>query len=718
MSPKQRLIDIYAQESNEALRKIQSHLLELERASLPSDERAAHVADTLSLLHGIKGGAMVIGELTGVAELLHDAESFLGGLPRDRALTGEEVDPLLSSVDACRRLIEAAVLGEAAPAELRTLADALRPDDAAGAEASPDLPLEPAPLAEAPESPANRAPTHGQAAEGVRVSVEELDTLTRSLRELRTSHAAAERQITDVEELGALIESSLRQGGDLSECLKDVRERLQQLEGRLQRDQHRLVRASRDAQETADRLRMLPFSSLFDLFRRAHRDLLRRTGKASTLTLEGGDVLMDKRALDDLKAPLLHLIRNSVDHGLEDPSQRRMAGKVPEGRVRLSARRRRGRIEIDIADDGRGVDIQAAREHAQAQGLDNAYTAPLLEVLALPGLSTRDTADEISGRGLGMGTVKDLADRLGGHLELESEIGVGTRFHLSLPPTLATRKGLLVEAAGQRFHIPAEAIQRIIRAKNDAIVAVDGSAAVQVGDQAEPILRLDLALGLSAQRNPQSHEEHLLVVVETGRQRAALEVDRVYDQVEIAVQPLRYPLVSVRLLGGMAVDSDGTAVPVLDVAALLRSDRDRSDFSPGQAEGLRRPRILIVDDSITTRTLERNVLEGAGMEVTVASDGLEALGLVTNANAFDLVVSDVEMPHLDGLGLVRELRAKFTKEDLPLVLVTSVDRDAVRLEGMQSGANAFILKQTFDPEQLLSVIYALLPDGLLITQGN
>ncbi|MGE0708228.1 MAG: response regulator [Planctomycetota bacterium] len=694
---RQALIELYAQEAGERLETLQGGVLDLERTDLPPSQRAARHAELLRLLHGLKGGAMVVEELAAVGFLLHAAEDYLGRRGAGEPLGADEAEPLLQGIDAARAAIAAAVARRPLPA-LRGALAALgaEPDDV-----WPDA-AEPA-SASAPEA---RAPASGEASaagEGVRVSLADLDLLEAALGEVATCRGAHAQRLEEVEDLLALVELRAAPA-----ALEQVRGQLERLARELRKDAHRLSRASRDAEDAAARLRTLPFSSVFELLRRAHRDLLRRTGRPARLQLEGGDVALDKRALDELRGALLHLVRNALDHGVEPAEARRAAGKPAEACVRVAAERRDGRIHLVVEDDGRGVDEAAVRARAAAAGLaDAAEGAPLLELLCIDALSTRGEVDEVSGRGVGVGAVRATVERLAGRLELRSEPGRGTSFRLSLPLTLGSRRGLLVEVAQWRCLIPAPSVLRILRRRDAELVASGGRLLLdQAGSPAE-VVSLAASLGLPAARG------ELLVVVQVEGAQRALEVDRVHGHEEMTVRPLGYPVLSLPGIEGVVAHRDGHAIPVLDLAQLEARGTGDASRAAAQPDAPRRAaRVLVVDDSITTRTLERNVLEGAGMQVTVADDGRAALEQVRGGGEFDIVVSDVELPYLNGVELVRELRQSFSKTELPVVLVTSVTADAVRAAGMEAGANALILKQSFEPERLLAVIRALLPEAL------
>jgi two-component system, chemotaxis family, sensor kinase CheA len=695
-----KLIELFSQESQERLNEVVGSVLDLERSDLAPDARSSLWSQTLRILHGLKGGAMVVPELSGLGSLLHAAEGFLGQADSEAPLPPEVAGTLLAALDAVRAGVEA-ILSGATPLDHQAHIAAL--GGAAPGHGADADPIEPAPSGAASELPTTAA------GDGVRVSVTDLEELTRSLGEVGICRGAHHSRLEDVEDLLARLSLAQRTGTEDTELLlQETRSRLERLQRELHKDGHRLSRATQDAVDCAARLRMLPFGTLAELLRRAHRDLVQRTGKDSVLRLEGTSVAMDKRALDELRPALLHLVRNACDHGLETPEERRLVGKPERGTIRVSAERDADRVLVMVEDDGRGVLVERARERAAAAGARDVQALPLVDLLAMPGVSTRAEADEISGRGVGMGAIREVVEGLGGRLELSTRAGAGIRVKLSLPSALAARRGLLVEVSDRAFFLPSPNVARIMHRRDQQLTPSGGQLLVESAGVSAPLVALAEVLGLRSQ-DPSKDEFLVLLTSEAGS--VALAVEGVLGQQDIVVQPLGHPIRRLVLVEGIVAHSDGRAVPVLDPVQLVRGRRCAPQGPRPTRAPIRTPRALVVDDSVTTRTLERNVLEGAGIEVVVANDGHEALVLLQSGERFDIVITDVEMPRMGGVALVREVRRTRSREELPIILVTSVVADALRVEGMEAGANALILKQSFDPERLLSAITALLPGG-------
>jgi two-component system chemotaxis sensor kinase CheA len=464
-----------------------------------------------------------------------------------------------------------------------------------------------------------------------------------------------------------------------------------------------------DLQSDVKRFRMLPFGNLAGGFERTVRDLARSLGKQARLVLIGSDTEIDRRALEDLKDPLIHLLRNALDHGIEAPAERQRLGKPSIGSVVVAAVQRGNTTVVEVEDDGAGISVQAVRGAAVERGvgaesdLSAMSDREVLRQIFLPGFSTRGQVTEVSGRGVGLDVVARNVERLGGRVDVESTPGAGTRFILTLPLTLATTRALLVESGGDVYAIPTSAVERVLRAPH--VGSAGGRPMLEHCGAAVPVVGLSTVLGNPVKDQP-SQAATTYAVVGTGMHRIALGIDLVVGEQEIVVKPLPYPLVRVRHVSGATILGSGRVVPILAVADLLHaaSRPGPARVAAPVAEPPRKQRrVLIADDSLTTRTLERYILEAAGYEVELAGDGEEALAILLQRSC-DVLVSDVEMPGLDGIALTAHVRSDPKLSDVPVILVTSLDSPTDRERGLQAGADAYIVKSSFDQDQLLRTI--------------
>jgi len=476
---------------------------------------------------------------------------------------------------------------------------------------------------------------------------------------------------------------------------------------------------------------ILPFSRLFERFPKMVRDLARELGKAVDLELLGEDMEVDRRILDLLHDPLLHLLRNAVDHGLEPPHERRGAGKPERGRISVRVLpMEREYMKVVVTDDGRGIDHEEVLRSARAAGLlgqaqtgaqTGAQGAGLREEAALElvfrsGMSTRQAVTGISGRGLGLAIVREHVERLGGSLRLETRPGQGTSFYLLLPLSLSSFPALAVQAAGQTFLLAKSRIERVLLLDPDDIRLLEGRQSVMfqgeslgLADLAE-LLELPVAQESAGNSDDRGRTVHA-VVISSSRQRLALRVDALLGEQEITVKLLGSQLKRVRNVAGVTVLGSGRLAPILHVPDLVASGLDRRGsrpVSPPAHDAQPNSRnVLVVEDSVTSRMLLKGMLESAGYVVTTAVDGADALVKMNEARP-DLVVTDVQMPRMDGLELTRRIREDETLAALPVVLVTSLGSQTDRERGVDAGANAYIIKSSFDQGNLLDTVRRLI----------
>lgn len=467
------------------------------------------------------------------------------------------------------------------------------------------------------------------------------------------------------------------------------------------------------------RLLMLPFSSLTEVFPKLARDISREQGKELDLVIRGADIEIDRRILQEIKDPLVHLVRNCIDHGIETPEARRRKNKPPKGIVTLAMEQKSGnKVEILVSDDGVGIDVSRVKASGVKLGLlspEAAEKASLQEALNLifqSGVSTSPIVTSISGRGLGMAIVREKVERLGGVVAVETRPDFGTSFRIILPLALSTFRGLLVRAAAQSFLIPTVSVERVASAKREELQTVEGRETLLVGGQAVAVVRLQDALELSEEQPARVTDRLTFVVIDASGKRIAFLVDEVLGEQEVLVKGLGPQLARVRNIGGAAVLGTGKVVPILNVTDLMKSAVD-AGTSPVRSAGARAPEsprqksVLVVDDSITARTLLKNILESAGYAVTTAVDGAEAFATLREA-ACDLVVSDVDMPRMNGFDLTTRIRADKKLSELPVVLVTALESRQDRERGIDVGANAYIVKSSFEQNDLLQALSRLL----------
>lgn len=464
---------------------------------------------------------------------------------------------------------------------------------------------------------------------------------------------------------------------------------------------------------------MLPFSSLVQRFPKMVRDLSRERGKQVELELKGSDVEIDRRILEELKDPLIHLVRNSVDHGIENPDERTRHGKAPRGRLTIATSQLgSNKIEILISDDGGGISLDRVKAVAVKNGLIAEREAEQIDdqdavmLIFQSGFSTSPIITDISGRGLGMAIVREKVEKLGGLLSVETKERVGTTFRIVLPVTLATFRGVIVEAGGQAFVVPTTNVEQVVRITPDIIKTVENKATISLNDRAISLVTLSDVLELPHAAGDQHHSGFLqIMLLGNAEKRIAFSIDRVVNEQEVLVKSLGRQLSRVRNISGATVLGSGQVIPILNVADLMASATRvsapafQSGAGPEHADAPQTS-ILLVEDSVTSRMLLKGILESAEYRVKTAVDGQEAFTML-KTEPFDLVVSDIEMPRMDGFELTAKIRDSSQMADLPVVLVTSLEAREHRERGIEVGANAYIVKSSLDQSNLLEVVERL-----------
>jgi len=461
---------------------------------------------------------------------------------------------------------------------------------------------------------------------------------------------------------------------------------------------------------------MLPFAMLLETFPKFVRDLAREQGKEVDFTIHGREVEIDRRILQEIKDPLLHLVRNSIDHGLETPQERTRRHKPVSGRLSITiAQRDSGKVEICVADDGVGIDPEKVKAAAVKQGLLTAAEAEGLsdaearQLIFRSGISTAPIITTISGRGLGLAIVQEKVEKLGGSLQVEAGPTNGTIFRLILPLTLATFRGTLIQVGQRLFVVPTTYLERVVRVKAADVKTVENRETILLNGHPVALASLAATLGVPPQEQARRQDGFLTVLVlNVSGQRLGFWVDGVLNEQEVLVKNLGPQLQRVPNIAGATVLGSGAVVPILNVTDLVSSAIKKSAPQRviGQGKKEAEPQaksILVAEDSITARTLLKNILELAGYRVQTAVDGLEGFTALQRDH-FDLVVSDVEMPRLNGFELTARIRADKRLAELPVILVTALESPEDRKRGIEVGANAYLVKSSFDQGNLLDLI--------------
>ncbi len=463
---------------------------------------------------------------------------------------------------------------------------------------------------------------------------------------------------------------------------------------------------------------MLPFSSLLSVFPKIVRDLAYDKEKKVELLIKGDEIEIDKRILEEIKDPLIHIMRNCVDHGIETPKIRVQKDKSQHGTVYLTISQvDSSKVEIVISDDGGGVDFESIKRTVIRSGIttekdvESLSKSEVLSFLFQSGFSTSSIITDISGRGLGLAIVKEKVEKLGGEVEIIINKGAGVSFRLILPIALATFKGIIIRSSGQQFIVPIANVERAIRVAPHEIKTVENTEAITLDGKTFSLVNLGDILELS--RGKKNPEEFLSVLIlSTAEKQIAFCVDEVLDEQEILVKSLGKQLFRVRNIAASTILGSGKLVPILNVDDLVQSaihsiNSPRQNTSLEEEGAIKKSSVLIAEDSITARMLLKNILESAGYSVTAKVDGLEALMELKEGN-YDMLVSDIDMPVMNGFDLTDNVRKDKKLADLPVVLVTSLSSQKDRKRGIEVGANAYIVKSSFDQKNLLEIVKRLI----------
>ncbi len=697
---------------------------------LLSLERAPASPETLESLmraaHSLKGAARIVGRDAAV-RLMHEMEDFFVAAQNGKVeLSPARIDLLLQGVDLLTRM------SQVEDAEI-TDWDAAHAGEIDAFLKGLAKPADPAPIFNASSNGKPAEKVNESANRALRVSSDNLNRLMGLAGELvvasRWSEAFAAELLRLKKMQGEVAKSLNFLGENLPDGtraqLDDVQNRQRQcgqfLAERLAEveafDRRFVNLSSRLYQEVLE-TRMRPFADGIGGFPRMVRDVARGLGKDARLEVVGEATLVDRDILERIEAPLGHLLRNAVDHGLESTEERQAIGKPTTAQIRLEAVHSAGMLLITVADDGGGIDVEKVRRAIVNKRLSSVEVvatmseAEILEFLFLPGFSMKEGVTEISGRGVGLDVVQTMVREVGGTVRVSSQRGVGTQFQLQLPLTLSVMRTLLVEIAGEPYAFPLARIVGALKVAREDIETVQGRQHFHFGGQRIGLVTAQQILGFET--SPAPSDSLPVIVLGTKAARYGVAIDRFLREQELVVRPLDPRLGKVKDISAAALMPDRTPVLIVDVEDLIRSIENLvsggrvATVQREQTNGAaHRKRVLVVDDSLTVRELERKLLDGRGYEVEVAVDGMDGWNSA-RAGQYDLVITDVDMPRMDGIELVKLLKQDARLGSLPVMIVSYKDREEDRRRGLEAGADYYLTKGSFHDESLLEAVADLI----------
>ena len=747
-----RLQATFRVEAEEHIHELTSGLIELEKA--PKTEKTSGLIEKIFReAHSLKGASRSV-NMKDVESICQVLENIFGELKNERiSLTAEQYDLIHKAIDNISKMISST--GTKIPKDNRELIKQLQSitevvqsnkineeNTTAVKKTFEETAIAAPSESEIPAIAESSAEERHAQTETVRIPTAKLDPLFLQAEQLIQSKIASVQRTTEMKTLNTFIDSwkkesrkwdyrrSTDNGFQLKEIIDWNNERLNELEIQttsllhaVENDQRSLGRMIDDHLEAMKNILMLPVSTMVEGFPKFIRDLARSQGKEAELIVHGKEIEVDKRILEELKDPLIHLIRNCIDHGIKKHAGEEQLSEKSHGKVTLSFNATESRhLEIIISDNGVGVDLDKVRRAAikadvlDKNSLENLNAQETLMLIFQSGVTTSQMITDISGRGLGLAIVREKVEKLGGSVSVESQADIGTTFHLLLPLTLATFRGIIVRLGEHLYAVPTIHVERAVRVNREEIKTVENKETIMIDGKILTVVNLGNALGVSSGNNSVSNKKNdsgefiqLLILIHAEK-RIAFIVDEILEECQILVKELGKQLSRVRNISGATVLGSGKVVPVINVSDLMKSAGKVSSAKVVTSEKKTPEKIyklLVAEDSITSRTLIKNILESAGYLVETSVDGVDAFTKAL-VGEFDLIVSDVDMPRMNGFELTAKIRKDKKLDELPVVLVTALESREDREHGIDVGANAYIIKSSFDQSNLLEVIQKLL----------
>jgi two-component system, chemotaxis family, sensor kinase CheA len=724
----QKLAAIFQGEHAEHLEHIRSILALLE--NVEETKGRTEVDEAFRRAHSLKGAARAV-DLDSVEGLASGLETLFsrvreGTLPLDR----QTVRVILRALDASEDCVGAFRENRVPNAPVSALRAI---DDLLGIGGDP-IPLAITPSPEALIPSRDREGAVAVPIEMVRVPAENLDRLVRSTSQILTEslrQASIGEGLDDLDsriaEMAVECDRFQRASGaqsrrlaaqpEYSSVIRHIEFAAQNVRSLSARSRAACLLQKRSAWNT-ERLaaqlqrdlwsaRMAPAEDLFEGFRKMVRDLAGQESKELDFRQTGSGVRADRIVLQALKDPVMHLLRNAISHGIESPADRVRAGKPAVASLILRLDSQRGRLIVEVEDDGRGIDLKKVDQVLSLTEPGPHSAERLARAIFQPGFSTSSTVNRLSGRGMGLSVVYETVHRLQGDVIVRPKDEPGASFILSVPLSVSTSHLLLVSSAGHTFGVPSHGIERLYRVPVDLVRTLEGKPVVTLQGKAVPLYGLAHLLRIENASAAPPGNVLQVMVLKSGAGRFAVWVDEFLAERDAMIKELGMPIPATGNISGGALLRDGTVFVVLNPAGLAASCTPSAAAAlprAAQSEGKTiAPGILVVDDSITSRSLEKSILEAHGYRVRVAVDGLEALELL-RAEKADLIVTDIQMPRLDGFGLLEALKADSGLNRIPVIVVSSLEGTADRERGLLLGADAYVVKRTFDQTELLYTI--------------
>lgn len=710
---KSKLREKFRDVTLDRLRSLNHGILELEKGN----REDALINQIMREIHTLKGESRMMG-FSEINLISHKIEDLLKALQtREFQFVSGETDLLFESLDSIAQLVQKKSEDEM-PVDVHNLTGKLISFTEGKSAGEPSAPSPP--RTEEPEGTKGTAFLFTGEEESIRVGIDKLDRLSETSGDLFINQIRYHNFPIVLRDIRDQFREFLdaRKGKAIADELQQFLKMLNDILKDFQDETMKMDHTVSVLQEQVREVRLLPISTLFDLFPRTVRDLAKEFAKEINLNIQGGSIELDKMILDRMKDPMIHLIRNSIDHGIEPSEERVKLGKSAAGTILLNSRSEGDRIAIEVIDDGRGIDPQQIIQSAVKKRLlkqeeaDSLSDRDALSLIFHPGFSTKEIITDLSGRGVGLDVVKENIEAMEGSVEVQSETGKGTKFVLRLPPSLNITKVLLLSLNGSLFAIPSSVVVEVIKISLSDIHTVEGQKVIHFRGWTVPVFNLREVLNLDTASGETIQGKLPAMIVELAQERIAFLADRIISEREIAVKPLGEFLGGVNNLAGATILEKGELAFLLHVPDLFESSRFRQRPTieikrPGEETTGAKAHILIVEDSLITREMEKSILLSYGYEVDESEDGLQALDRLREKH-YDLIITDIEMPNMDGFELTRRIRSDENLCPIPIIIVSTRSSSEDRRQGVEAGADAYMVKSEFQHEKLIEIIKRLI----------
>lgn len=730
-----QLIATFKSELDEQAQVITNGLIQLEKGEQAEEDQKSTIEGIFRAAHNIKGASRGLG-INHVADIAHHIESLFSAIQKKSIkMSTPIVDICLDAVDKMQSAMQSFLENKPLSFEISLLLDGLKQQElqknvnTTVTKSKEELPK--------PESA--KATMDVKGSDSIRVSINSIDRISALMEEMQGNKIAIDdhyadlvqlmhktKQFEDVwKQITYFMKSHInKSSGDSLQKLyysgqdyfNEMSSSTSQLYKNMRSKINDMSIVSDSLQDEIRMLRLIPISTLFGTMPRYVRELAHELNKEVEIKISGDDVKIDKLVLEKLKDPIIHLLRNCIDHGIENPDIRSSLGKPKIGVINIEITEKDGQVFINLVDDGSGLDAKkianiALKKNLVTQNeLEEMDENEILMLIFKHGFSTKEIITDISGRGIGLDVVKTNIENINGHVKIKTLLGKFTSFELCIPLTLSSERGLVVNSSKQIYVVPTSAVQRVLIAKIEDVIEVNGSQVIMVDDHPVSLRTLTDVLGFEQSDLPDNNI-FSIVVLNKGEHSVAILVDEIIGEREIVIKPIQTPLSKIPCVAGGTLSGNNQVITVLEPSDLINralklESARRITLQADTEKSNLKPHILVVDDSITTRTLEKNILESKNYQVTVAVNGKEAWEILQKQQ-FSLVITDVAMPLMDGFTLTERIKHNEKLRDMPVIIVTSLGSDEEKKRGIDVGANAYIIKHEFESGALLDIVKQL-----------